>query len=103
MAAALSNNDANPKMKIIATALATNNSITTLDLTNNEIGNDGALALADVFLTNKTLTNIKLSGNEGSNEYTAILSARSDPRMWAISYEQLMKVRDLAMELFGEH
>ena len=54
-------------------------------------------------MTNKTLSAIKLSGNKGADEYDKILVARADHRMWDISYKQLVKVRDLAMELFGEH
>ena len=88
--------------KVIATALAWNKTVQTLDLTDNEISGDGALVLVDVFLTNTTLTDIKLPRNKGADWYTYIIFARSDPRMWEISYEQLVKVRDLAMEIFGE-
>ena len=48
------------KMKIIATALVTNTTIATLDITHNKIGDNVVLALADTPMTNETLVNIKL-------------------------------------------
>ena len=98
----VSNSIGDSSAKRVVTVLATNNIIITLDLLHNEIGNIGALALADMFLANKTLTELNLFGNKGSDEYDSMLTARSDPQMWAISYEQLVHVRDLAMELSRE-
>ena len=60
------------------------------------------MAVADVFLANKTLTHIDMSENKSYNEYSAISAARSDPCIYAIPYKQLPKVRESAMELFGE-
>merc|ERR1740136_133491 len=40
--------------------------------------------------------NVKLSGNY----FASILAAHADPRMWAISFENLLMVNDQAMKLF---
>merc|ERR1740136_137651 len=82
--------------KEISIALGTNKSVTTLNLTDNAIGNDGASVLADVLVINKRLMNIRLSGNY----FASILAARDDPRMWAISFENLLLINDQAMKLF---
>merc|ERR1740136_265876 len=82
--------------KDIAIALGTNTCVTTLNLTDNAIGNDGASVLADVLVKNKTSMNVRLSGNY----FASILAAHDDPRMWAISFEDLLMVNDQAKELF---
>merc|ERR1740124_1000681 len=81
--------------KEISIALGTNKSVTTLNLTDNAIGNDGALVLADVLVKKKTLINITLS-----DYFASILTAHADPRMWAISFENLLMINDQAMKLF---
>merc|ERR1740136_538313 len=40
--------------------------------------------------------NVKLSGNY----FASILAAHADPRMWAISFENLLMINDQAMKLF---
>jgi len=89
--------------KEIATALRTNKSVTNLDLTQNYIGDSGVSALADCISFNNILTDILLNGNKADDDlFSSIFAARSDPQMWAISYEMLLEVRDRAMELFKE-
>merc|ERR1740136_337804 len=84
-------------VKKISIALGTNTSVTTLNLTDNAIGNDGASILADVLVINKRLINITLA-----NYFASILAARADPRMWAISFENLLMINDQAKKLFKE-
>merc|ERR1740124_1029408 len=93
------NNISDDGAKEIAIALGTNTSVTTLNLGHNDIGNDGASVLADL-VRNKTLMNIRLSGNDGANYFASILAAHADPRMWAISFENLLMINDQAMKLF---
>ncbi|CAM4784213.1 unnamed protein product [Rotaria magnacalcarata] len=47
----------------LANALATNKTLATLDLTYNDIGEDGAAHLANALATNKTLTTLNISEN----------------------------------------
>jgi len=88
--------------KEIATALRTNKTLTTLDITRNDIGDDGALALANVSEIRHTDIKIETVGNKGNVCCNSILVARSHPQMWAISYDQLLKVRDQAKQLFKD-
>ncbi|KAG0041328.1 hypothetical protein BGZ89_007519, partial [Linnemannia elongata] len=48
---------------ILAKALKTNSTLTTLDLQGNSIGDDGAKALAEALKTNSTLTTLNLYNN----------------------------------------
>ncbi|CAF1306784.1 unnamed protein product [Didymodactylos carnosus] len=50
--------------KAIATALMTNQTLTTLDLADNQISADGAKAIATALITNQTLTTLNLWNNK---------------------------------------
>jgi hypothetical protein len=50
-------------IELIAEALAFNSSLLCLDLSDNKIGNAGALALAEALHSNKTLAELQLSNN----------------------------------------
>jgi Ran GTPase-activating protein (RanGAP) involved in mRNA processing and transport len=51
-------------VELIAEALAFNSSLLCLDLSDNKIGNAGALALAEALHSNKTLAELQLSDNK---------------------------------------
>ncbi|CAF1067358.1 unnamed protein product, partial [Didymodactylos carnosus] len=60
----------------IATALMTNQTLTTLDLADNKISADGAKAIATALMTNQTLTTLDLGYNQiSADEATAIAAA----------------------------
>jgi Ran GTPase-activating protein (RanGAP) involved in mRNA processing and transport len=63
----LANNIGDNGAFILASALATNNTLETLHLNSNSIGNAGASALAEVLNTNTTLTHLALDGNDIDN------------------------------------
>ncbi|KAF9536772.1 hypothetical protein EC957_009735, partial [Mortierella hygrophila] len=61
---------------ILADALKTNSTLTTLDLRGNSIGSDGAKALAEALKTNSILTTLDLGGNSiGSDGAKALAEA----------------------------
>ncbi|KAI8595623.1 hypothetical protein EDD21DRAFT_420478, partial [Dissophora ornata] len=49
--------------RVLVKSLKTNNPLTTLNLENNSIGNEGALALSEALKINTTLTTLDLGGN----------------------------------------
>ncbi|KAF9112498.1 hypothetical protein BGX30_007266, partial [Mortierella sp. GBA39] len=59
---------------ILAEALKTNSTLTTMDLQYNSIGLDGAKALAEALRTNSTLTTLKLYGNSIGSDGAMALS-----------------------------
>jgi hypothetical protein len=62
--------------KALAEALKTNSTLTTLDLQRSSIGDDGAKALAEALKTNSTLTTLDLSWNSiGSDGAKALAEA----------------------------
>ncbi|KAK5809404.1 hypothetical protein F5H01DRAFT_381781 [Linnemannia elongata] len=62
--------------KTLAEALKTNSALTTFDLYNNSIGDDGAKALAEALKTNSALTTLSLQGNSiGSDGAKALAEA----------------------------
>src|ERR1700729_3813097 len=54
--------------KVIADALKVNNNITDIDLAYNQIGTEGAEAIADALKVNNTITVIDLADNEIGTE-----------------------------------
>src|ERR1700729_2155198 len=54
--------------KAIADALKVNNNITDIDLAYNQIGTEGAKAIADALKVNHTITNVYLFGNQIGDE-----------------------------------
>src|ERR1700729_2356055 len=54
--------------KVIADVLKVNHTITYIDLTNNEIGTEGAKVIAGVLKVNNTITNIGLTDNQIGTE-----------------------------------
>ncbi|KAI8606157.1 hypothetical protein EDD21DRAFT_349318 [Dissophora ornata] len=60
--------------RVIVKSLKTNNPLTILNLENNSIGNDGALALSEALKTNTTLTTLNLQRNSIEKEGALALS-----------------------------
>ena len=50
-----------------------NETLTSLNLSDNEIGDEGVKVLAEVLKVNKTLTYLNLRFNHIGNEYTEVL------------------------------
>ncbi|CAM4892110.1 unnamed protein product [Rotaria socialis] len=64
--------------KQLANALANNKTLTTLNLLFNEIGEDGAKHLADALANNKTLTTLNIAWNKIGNEGAGYLANALD-------------------------
>ena len=77
----------------LADALATNSSLTTLNLGCNEIGDKGAGRLGEVLTTNSTLTTLDLSsnqvGDEGAGRLAEALPSNSTLTTLDLSWNQL--------------
>lgn len=100
-------------MNTLATALRSNSTVTEIDLRGNKISNDGVNALNDMFEFNDTAMKIDLTDNEIDDDVVSLIdaalaanqalrAAKKDPRLWAISYQQLLEVRDQAKLIFKE-
>ena len=55
-------------IEALSAALADNNTLKTINLSDNYIGQEGALALAEALTTNHTLVELQLRGNEIGDE-----------------------------------
>ena len=62
------NNISNIGATALAKALKINNTLTTLNLQQNDIGDEGVFALAEALKTNNTLTTLNLQQNDIGNE-----------------------------------
>ncbi|KAF9177643.1 hypothetical protein BGZ51_008505 [Haplosporangium sp. Z 767] len=62
------------EFEVLAETLKTNSILTTLNLKDNSIGDDGALALSEVLKINSTLTTLDLRGNSIGNNGARALS-----------------------------
>ncbi|KAI8595485.1 hypothetical protein EDD21DRAFT_420616 [Dissophora ornata] len=60
--------------RVLVKSLRSNNPLTTLNLQNNSIGNEGALSLSEALKTNTTLTTLNLANNSIGQEGALSLS-----------------------------
>ena len=80
----------------IAKALKINNTLTTLNLQQNDIGDEGVFALAEALKTNNTLTTLNLQqndiGNEGVNRLVHVLFRRENESLIDIDFKYNNKI-----------